>query len=119
MGAAEGFVTTPAGLNAAKQIAPCIARMRVGKAVSHRGPGIGITLRASAAQWAEACSKAGLTLQSEESQQLPADDVATLLASAMAGEPRRKDTFAEVGGGGDSPWRLHVKSMILGRLLCL
>jgi hypothetical protein len=99
MGAAEGFVTTPAGFNAAKQIAPCIARLGVGKAVSHRGLGIGTTLRASAAEWTEACSKAGLTLQSKGSQQLPAEDVATLLVSAMAGEPRRKDTFAEVGGG--------------------
>lgn len=99
VGSGEGFVVTPAGFKAARHATSCGAKSRVGEAGSHRRLGISSILRASAAEWAEAYREAGLTPRSTGHQQLPAEDIASLLASAMAGEPRRKDTFAEVGGG--------------------
>lgn len=53
-------------------------------------------LRCSLAQWTSAADLNGLVLRTNA---LPAEDMRKLLEAAMSGDPRRKDTFAEVGGG--------------------
>jgi len=47
-------------------------------------------------QWAEACDSAGVAAPA---QAIAPGDLAVLLRAAMSGEPKRSDTFAEVGGG--------------------
>jgi hypothetical protein len=81
--AASGFVT------------PQLHRLRL--PVRRRGRGISPMLpRCSVAQWQTAADSNGLILRADA---LPAEDVRVLLEVAMSGDPKRKDTFAEVGGG--------------------
>jgi len=75
---------------------PLLHRLRLGP-VRRRGLGISPMLpRCSVAQWVSAADSNGLVLRADA---LPAEDVRVLLEAAMSGNPKRKDTFAEVGGG--------------------
>ena len=81
--AASGFLT------------PLLHRLRLGPV--RRGRGISPMLpQCSVAQWVSAADSNGLVLRADA---LPAEDVRELLEAAMSGDPKRKDTFAEVGGG--------------------
>jgi len=57
-----------------------------------------LALRASQAaeMWRAACEENGVPAPP---QPLPLEDVKALLSAAMAGDPKRAETFAEVGGG--------------------
>jgi len=56
-------------------------------------------------QWAEACDSAGVAAPA---QPIAPGDLAVLLRAAMSGEPKRSDTFAEVGGGRGEAMAVHT-----------
>jgi len=97
-GTASGF-QTPAFLPALARAAgwPQLRRLAAASAGRRAGrPAPAARAQCSVEQWCEAADQNGLHARANA---LPAEDVRALLEAAMSGEPKRRDTFAEVGGG--------------------
>ena len=88
---ASGFRTGPLARTAGASRLPAAA---AGSRCAR--PASASLAQCSVAQWCEAADKNGLPAGAHD---LPAQDVRALLEAAMSGEPKRRDTFAEVGGG--------------------
>jgi len=90
---AWGFSTAPA----LRTWSPsCVKTPHLGKRSVVLGRQCLIMSMSVANQWAEACDSAGVAAPA---QAIAPGDLAVLLRAAMSGEPKRSDTFAEVGGG--------------------